>query len=484
MKINFKLLMIMAAALSFAACQPEDNPDPDTQKDPIVNPEPTPEPELNQDLEFTLEMNSLLADQASINVKNNGTAADTWYGFYTDDTDASESSLITAEVKNLIASGDFSGLKNNTSTVVTLLNLNPNTSYRYIVLGLSEEGEFYGTSASIKFTTLKNEVTFTENAAWNVEYTGAGNINGTVYEHTVTVTSSDANPYFITAVTKDEFEALGIKALAEDNLSYLKKYISDFNKENGTNYSLNDILFKGTGTDALSLEAGTDWYALAVGVGADGELSGLYAKSPVITIEEEEPSEAYSSWLGNWIMTGSNGITQNVTFSKGISNKTYKMTGYEGKDADGLEVIVEWNAENELWAIYNQNLGTFNFGLAGEGDIWFVGMDETGSLYLSEVPICIGGVFEDGSRGAVGYEEEWEEDGQTYRFAVSTMAFIAQLSNGLSWITGTYEVGYPTFPVTMTPNNSIIGQSVEPSCKKVQVVSSLVRPYKTFGFIR
>ena len=247
--------MIMAAALSFAACQPEDNPDPDTQKDPIVNPEPTPEPELNQDLEFTLEMNSLLADQASINVKNNGTAADTWYGFYTDDTDASESSLITAEVKNLIASGDFSGLKNNTSTVVTLLNLNPNTSYRYIVLGLSEEGEFYGTSASIKFTTLKNEVTFTENAAWNVEYTGAGNINGTVYEHTVTVTSSDANPYFITAVTKDEFETLGIKALAEDNLSYLKKYISDFNKENGTNYSLNDILFRQvqTGTPLQSV---------------------------------------------------------------------------------------------------------------------------------------------------------------------------------------------------------------------------------------
>lgn len=484
MKINFKFLLIAAAALTFAACHPEDTPEPDTPDDPIEKPKPEPEPELNQDLKFTLEVTSLLADQASISVENNGTDADTWYGFYTDDMTASESSLITAEVKALVAKGEISGLNTKTSTLVTLLNLKANTSYRYIVFGLSDEGEFYGTPASIEFTTLKNEVTFSENSAWTVEYTGPGNINGNVFAHTVTVTSTDANPYFITAVTKEDYDTYGIETLAEENLAYLKEYINVFNKEYGTNYTLSDILFKGTGTDALELVAGIEWYALAVGVGSDGELSGLYAKSDVITVQEEEPSEAYSSWIGNWTMTGSNGLTQNVRFSKDIANLTYKMTGYEGEETSDLEVLVEWDAENELWYIYNQNLGTYEFGSAGTGDIWFVGMDEGGQLYLSGVPICIGGVFEDGSRGAIGYEEQWEEDGETYSFAVSTMAFIAQLSNGLSWITGTYESGFPTFPVIMTPNNTITELAAEPDFRNVQVVTGLVRPHKVFGMIR
>lgn len=487
MKINFKFLLIAAAALAFAACDPVDGPEPEKPDEPIENPTPNPEPDpeegLNQDLMFTLELNNIESDQAVVSVTNNGTDADTWHYFYTEDMTSSESSLITAEVKALIAEGKISGLKNATSTQVTLLNLNPNTEYRFIVLGLSEEGEFYGTPASISFTTLKKEIEFKENPAWTVEYMGAGNINGTVYEHTVTVTSTDKNLYFLTGVSTTDLEKLGIKAIAEDNLAFLKEYIASFNKAEGTNYTLNDILFQGTGTDALSLEAGTDWIALAIGVGTDGELSGLYAQSEVIRIVEEEPTEAYSSWIGNWIMTGSNGITQAVTFSKGLSNKTYKMTGYEGKDASDLEVIVEWNPEDELWCIYNQNIGTFNFGTAGDGDIWFVGMSEDGNLYLSNIPICIGGVFEDGTRGAIGYEEEWEENGQTNSFYVNNMAFIAELSNGLSWITGTFQSGFPSFPITMTPNNSISGLSVEEP-ESVQIVTGLVRPHKTFGSIR
>ena len=130
------------------------------------------------------------------------------------------------------------------------------------------------------------------------------------------------------------------------------------------------------------------------------------------------------------------------------------MTGYEGPEAEGLDVTVNWMEEEGCWAIYNQKIGTYNFGQYGPGDIWFLGEGENEDVYLSEVPICIGGKFEDGSLGAIGYEETYElEDGTPMTYKVVVMEYLAYLTElgQLSYITGTSETGYPTFPMTFTP---------------------------------
>lgn len=477
MKKNFKFLLIAAAALSFAACDPD-------QKDPVTpgpgnEPEPEPEVELNQNLEFTLEVTTVEAELAKIKVNHNGEAKDTWYGFYTTDVEGDDLSLISEEVDALLEDGKVTGLKKQKSTTVTLRGLEPATDYKYIAFGLSDEGELYGSPASVTFTTLKGEVQFKENSAWTVTYSGPGKINGTDYDHTVTVTSTDSNPYFITAVSKADFETLGIAAIAEDNLAYLKEYLAYFNENQGTNYTLSDILFQGTGTDALMLEAGIDWIALAVGVGTDGELNGLYAKSAVITVEEEEPTEAYSSWIGTWTWTGANGVAWDITFEKGINNVHYRMSGWEGAEAEGLYVKVDWMAEDELWAIYTQSLGTYNFGSAGDGEILFVGSDAEGYFYPSiGLPICVGGFAEDGSRVVYGYTEETEEG----LFGFSLMHFIAQIGTQWYGITNTSE--WPTFPITITPAARTTRSSESAAAENVQVVTNLVRPYKTFGSAR
>ena len=129
------------------------------------------------------------------------------------------------------------------------------------------------------------------------------------------------------------------------------------------------------------------------------------------------------------------------------------MSGYEGDEAAGLDVTVNWLEEDGIWVIYNQMLGTFNFGSYGNGDIWFLGAGEAGDSYLSEVPICIGGTLEDGSLAAYGYEEEYElEDGTPMSYKVVSMEYLAYLTDygQLSYITSTYETGYPTFPMTFT----------------------------------
>lgn len=489
MKKTFKFLMTAAAAFAFAACTPNADPE-DTGKEDN-NGDKTEEVELNQDLAFTLEVTEVEADQAKVKVQHNGESKDTWYGFVTAEVGESDASLIAAEVKKMTDAGKISGLKKQTSTTVTIRGLEQKTAYRYIVFGLSESGMPYGNASSVEFTTPKGETQYKANDAWTVAYAGAGEINGTAYEHTVKVTSTDQNKYFITGYTKEEFEASDIKTIAEGDLAYMKEWLDAYNKQNNKNVKLDQMLFKGNGMDALMLTPG-EWYAIAIGVGEDGETSGLYAVSELITIEEEEPTEEYSAWLGNWTITGANGITQEVTISKNISNESYIMTGYEGSEAEGLDILVEWDAEQKVWAIFNQTYGTFTFGEYGDGDVWLVGMDAASNLYLSEeIPICMGGITEDGSYAASGYLEEWEEDGVQNRFEVNTMAFLAYLHDykQLSYLTSTYEVGYPTFPFVFTQSTetSAAVSSIEHKHKNIQTFSQAPKSFKRLnvrGFVK
>lgn len=472
MKNIFKFIIAAAMVCTFAACTEKPYED-DTQKEPQTS--------LNQNLDFTLEVLSVEAQAAQIKVTHNGKATDTWYGFYTTDMSKSNADLIQAEVETLLASGKVNGLMSKTSATVNLSDLEPQTEYRYVVFGLSSDGEVYGMFKSVKFTTKTGEVEYRKNSAWKVEHQIISRLFGTLYPHTVAVTSTDDNYYFILATTPGDLESVGIKAIAEQSLADYNSYVEKFNAENGTTYTVIDLLYKGSNIEPTYLTAG-EWYGLAIGVNPDGELSGLYAVSELITIENKEATPEYSAWVGDWTITGSNGITQNVTFRELIPDVYFAMSGYEGADAEGLDVLVEWDAENGLWYIYNQNIGTFGFN-TGDADIWFAGMDPEGNLYLSEVPLCFGGVFEDGTFGALGYSEEWEnEDGSKGSYTVDTMLYLAYFPSGqLSYITGTYETGYPKFPMTFTKKAETRSAS---ACKPVNSLDKLDRTYKTFGSIR
>lgn len=461
MKKFFKFAAVAAIAAMFASCTEKPGPDPEKPN----NQEPeTPEVEITENLTFTLEVTEVEADKAKIKVEHNGTTKDTWYGFVT--TEADVNAAITAKVKELTSDGGrISGLKKNRSTTVTVRNLEPETDYTYVVFGLTAEGEVYGTSASVEFTTDKEEVVpptpegMTVNPNWTVAYSGAKEYEGSKYEHTATVTSSDDNSWFLSSAwPKAEFdaalEAYGIEAIAQAELSGFKEYVDEINAYYGTSYTAADLAYTGTDWDVISVEGG-EWIVMAIGIGADSELSMLYAVSEPFTIEEEQLTEAYAAWLGDWTFTGANGLTQNVTFSKDVANKSYNMTGYEGQD---LPVTVLWDDENQCWQINNQNLGTYDFGADGEGDIWFVGKDAGMNFFYSELPICIGGMFEDGSLGCIPFEGDLElQDGSTFHYVVNDMNFFAKLAAGTSWISGTFQTGFPTFPITITPAGATAG---------------------------
>ena len=179
---------------------------------------------------------------------------------------------------------------------------------------------------------------------------------------------------------------------------------------------------------------------MAIGASEDGELTGLYAYSDVFQPYEEEMTEAYASWIGDWVFTGANGVTFDINIRKDKSNKTFVMTGWEGEEASHCEVIIDWYGDS--WMIWSQHILSGSDPTYGNYDIYFCPVNtENGKGYIGDYPMCIGAVTEDGSRMVGIYQEEG--------FTFTHMQFLAEWPDGLHPITMTRQ--FPTFPITVTP---------------------------------
>lgn len=491
MKKFFKFAAIAAIAAAFVGCNKTDDP-VDDGKDPG-----TTTPTYTEDIAFTLEEKEVEDTKAKFGVAHTGTKSDTWYYFATTEND------IEAAIQAVLASGKVD-LENATKKNVTVRDLEPETAYTFVVFAVKADGTLYGEPATADFTTTKtpeetpdvpptppttDEMTINPN--WSVAYSGAQEYEGKVYEHTATVTSTDQNHWFLSAAyEKEMFDAAvakyGLTAIAQAELDGLKDYVKQVNEYYGQNFTAVDLAYVGTDWDAIAIEPGKEYVVMAIGIGADSELSMLYAISDVIKLEEEDMTEAYAAWLGNWTFTGANGLTQNVTFSKGIANQSYKMTGYEGQS---LPVTVLWNAEKQFWQINNQNLG--NFTLTDESgnnpapaEIWFLGKDAEMNFFFSEqLPICMGGMFEDGTLGCIPFEGTLQTEEGDFEYVVNDMNFFAYLTETeqISWISGTYKTGFPTFPITITRASATAStRSVENGIKHISKVMAIPCTFNSF----
>ena len=457
MKKFFKFAAVAAITAMFVSCTEKPGPDPDKPNNPD-NPD-TPEVEITEDLTFTLEVTEVEIDKAKVKVEHNGTTKDTWYAFATTDTDVN--AAINAKVAELKADGDkIVGLKKNTSTTITVRSLEQDTDYTFIAFGITPEGELYGTAASTTFKTEKEEVVpptppapegMTVNPNWTVTYIGDYEEGGKVYENVVVVETTDTNPFFVTAWPVDYYEELGIEAIVEAEIQDWEEMLA---QHPGATWA--DIVYSESVLAQVSIdpEYGTKWYAMAIGCDTNGKATGLYALSEVIDLEnlggeEEEPTAEYAAWLGDWTFTGANGVAFNVTMKQGKANQTYKLAGWEGPESEGLDITVEWMADNGIWVIFAQSFGTFSFGPSGNGEIWLTPKSKDGYIYPEDgIPACLGGFTQDGQMVVEGYSEELE-DGSVVEMA--TMMYRAKLEKDGKWYGITSVKEWPTFPLTVTP---------------------------------
>lgn len=402
MKNIFRMAMVAFAAIALAACNSDDEPQGGGTESSLV---------------LVVDVENVTAASAKIKVSHNGKTADSWYGLLTTDTATREDQLIEEAVAEL-AKGDIgSQLIFNKNYTKILSPLSPETTYKYIAFGLTEDGEVYGERGSVEFTTLANgnngndepledEVydNMLPNPAWSIAYTGAKTINDVEFKHTVTVNSTDNAPYTIAVVYASEYDSSKLRELGDALAGSMVEYLDAYNATYGTEYTLNDMLFRGNGVEAFDdLDPGY-YIAVAMGITSKGEVSGLYAVSATFHIEEEAPTALYSSWLGDWTFIGDNGVENDVVIGRKVANRSVNMYGLQGLP---FAIVGDYSVErNDIIFSAQVVEQGYQFSDGSVADIHLLGLDEDGKYYgldNGNYGIAIAGVLENNRRAIARY---------------------------------------------------------------------------------
>lgn len=398
----FRMAMVAFAAIALAACNSDDEPKGGGTE---------------SDLVLVVDVENIAATSAKVKVSHNGKTADSWYGLLTTDTTTREDQLIEECVAQLAAGDIGSQLIFSKNYTKIVSPLTPETTYKYIAFGLTEDGEVYGERGSVEFTTLANgnnggdepqedEVydNMLPNPAWSIAYTGAKTINDVEFKHTVTVNSTDNAPYTIAVVYASEYDSSKLRELGDALAGSMMEYLDAYNTTYGTAYTMNDMLFRGNGVEAFDdLDPGY-YIAIAMGITSKGEVSGLYAVSATFHIEEEAPTALYSSWLGDWTLIGDNGISNNVIIGRKVANRSINMYGLQNLP---FSVVGEYSVErNDIIFSAQVVEQGYQFSDGSVADIHLLGVDEDGKYYgldNGNYGIAIAGVLENNKRAIVRY---------------------------------------------------------------------------------
>lgn len=407
-KTIIKTVVVALAVMAANACQKDPAGDDGSQ--------------LNEALELAVDVEDITLTSAKIKVTHNGDKSDTWYGFLTDEVDSDEDELISQAVESYMNGDSSEGLRKSKSYVTVMKDLVPGTTYKYIAFGLSPEGKVYGSSASVEFVTKLDgtgggntgggetpgnpEVDgMTLNPAWTVNYVGEGVLDDVEYDHVVTVNSTDRNTYAITVVYASLWDVNQLYDMAVMFADDLVTSVEEFNDYYGTSYTIADILYSGSRSDAFDLYPGY-YMAVALGITPEGKVSGLYAVSDVFEVKEPIPTEEYKAWLGDWTIVGENDKEYTVTLSRHETNRSFWMFGWEG--FEDVPVDVEYSKERNDLTFYAQLVQENYYLEKAETyvNMYFLGVDRSNMFYTAtegEYGMAIAGIFDGGQRMLVRY---------------------------------------------------------------------------------
>lgn len=312
-------------SLALTACQKPEEPRPE-------------KPEIDQStIVFGVKASALDVDGATVTVTHNGTDDETYYGFYYTDIETPMANAINRVVSSFTGEGtDLAGVVTTGTTHITVLNgLEPQTTYRYVVFGLNEDGSTYGTPASVDFTTLKGAVEFgvsvsgiTQSSA-NASVTSTGDATDTWYCFATTDLTSSLDE-----VVNAEVERLG------SNLSSVLRDGNDMVQLTG-------------------LSAGTSYRAVVTGLKSDGTTYGTPVAASFRTSAPDVDYVENPNWTvtyaGKGSYQGSPADLISVTVSGGSDTYTTGVITVEDFGQAGIQAFVE-----SMVASYQEMLDLYN----------------------------------------------------------------------------------------------------------------------------
>lgn len=444
---------------------------------------------------FTVRYSEVAYDYAIVNVKHDGPEDITWYGFLTEDVTTQEFTLITKEWTRLLSTGKAIEVRREKERNILFEGLKENTSYKYIVFGLTPEGEMYDNvgAGSIKFTTSTNIYILTETKDWTIKRLGRNEDNT---KELIEITSNKGGRFAWQYVSKESIEEFnkenpdgfelweddiymatvdGIQLYALQQISTIQYYVY-----NG--YSLADLTYVSDGKpfEIDRLSSG-DYYIIVYGFEGDGNHTQTYSVQE-ITIEEEVALPEYDKWLGSYTFTGECYVTQdngdevletrnyNILIEKFDNNYMYRIHGWECGD----DVKYDWEEDiMQLDKTDGQYLAFPAYYKDGkleirESPMTYITFDGTNTLILGiygyaynpefkqEIPVILDGTpmasaepIADGATTTVlkGLEATYTSGSQKTDWTYSRMGYIAWSEYDGSWQTINPAMN---FPITIT----------------------------------
>ena len=447
----------------------------------------------SENAQFTVRLKNASYNNAVISVKHNGPEDITWYGFLTDDVTTQESRLIYDKRNELLRAGGKIDIIRDADRNILLENLEEDTAYKYIVFGLTAEGERFSNigNGSVKFSTTQNVYVMTETEDWTI--TRDENRNADKDKELITIKANKGGRFAWTYVSKssiEEFDKVypngyelweddiymttvnGIQLYALEQITTIQYYITQHG------YKATDLTYidEGKPFEIDRLTSG-DYYFIVYGFMGDGQHTQKYSVTE-INIPEEEAEDAYTKWLGTYTFSGEVDVTKdngdilretrtyNIKIEKYDNNFMYRIHGWEcGDDVkyDWEDDIMQLDKSKDEYLAFPAYYKDGNLEFR-ESPMTYITFDGANTLLLGmygysymkeakqEVPVLSSGTtmgiaepIADGSETTVlkGNKTSIEYDGKSYTIDYSKMGYIAWSETTGAWQTINPPMRFP-----------------------------------------
>jgi hypothetical protein len=201
-----------------------------------------------------------------------------------------------------------------------------------------------------------------------------------------------------------------------------------------------------------------DWYAFIMALDSDHKLTGEYAYT-MFEVQEEEATEDFNKWLGNWTATQGK-YSYNLTISSLEANFIYKVEGWETGDylqeQMNLEYLETFYDKGRMYFVsqyiqtyYDEDLQT-DMEECFLGEIYYKGIMSEHGYYLIQdegLDLAYAALTDDSSANIVPCDISVDIDGEDYKTSFNDMKYFIWSVAQKQWFHFNDEVA--TLPMTM-----------------------------------
>lgn len=338
------------------------------------------------ELRFSVVLSQLEDFSAAITITHTGTNRVRYYAM-AEAGDVTDIDAAIREHQCKVASGALAdAVYDQKKRVVVFKNLLPETQYTCIVYGVDDDGEISGIPCSVPFKTNASSIEFSVNPKWKLTYCGQTKYKGYTYSQVVVDVSGDIEErYFVYICNKQVVDSY--QDIRNFLLYAYKEFSAGHNETDDDLFWIEDQFVCTESMNYYKYLYKGRYQAFAIGVDADGHLTGHYAKSDVFDFDHYELEAEYAALLGEWEMVDEDDGWFYFTLSELYANSSLTMSGFGFTDCP---FVVNYSPTGiYLLTIKGQSsLGTY----WGEDDVktmtlrpWYQDENDSFKIYKSQI---------------------------------------------------------------------------------------------------